>query len=178
MTFFHCFAGSRPNFDPGRNGGPRSIPAAGGGTRVAGRTRSHRVRDPPGPSPPPHLARYNQDAAPPGRSPNHANRPTAAHWRGSGRGRDCVTINTEHLCADARLNRVALRVTRRSSGGAEASGTAPTWRARLTEMELTQEMVEVYAPSLGVSQPRRIRVAAAEHLWLVDPTGLDSYLPF
>lgn len=94
-----------------------------------------------------------------------------------GGGRDYVTINTEHLCADARLDRVALRVTRRSTGGAEARGTAPTWRARLTEMELTQEMVEVYAPSLGVSQPGRIRVVATDHLWLVDPTGFDSYLP-
>ena len=94
-----------------------------------------------------------------------------------GGGRDYVTINTEHLCADARLDRVALRVTRRSSGGVEARGTAPTWRARLTEMELTQEMVEVYAPSLGVSQPGRIRVVATDHLWLVDPTGFDSYLP-
>ncbi len=94
-----------------------------------------------------------------------------------GGGRDYVTINTEHLCADARLDRVALRVTRRSSGGVEARGTAPTWRARLTEMELTQEMVEVYAPSLGVSQPGRIRVVAADHLWLMDPTGFDSYLP-
>ncbi len=94
-----------------------------------------------------------------------------------GGGRDYVTINTEHLCADARLDRVALRVTRCSSGGAEARGTAPTWRARLTEMELTQEMVEVYAPSLGVSQPGRIRVVATDHLWLVDPTGFDAYLP-
>ncbi len=94
-----------------------------------------------------------------------------------GGGKDYVTINTEHLCVDARLARIALRVTKRSAGGTEARGMAPTWRARLTEMELTQEVVEVYAPSLGNPRRGRIRVVAVDHLWLVDPAGFDSYLP-
>ena len=93
-------------------------------------------------------------------------------------GADYVTITTEHLCADARLDRVALRVTKRRSGGSQAGGMPPTWRARLVQMELTQEVVEVHAPSLGVSLEGRIRVVAVDHLWLVEAAGYDSYLPF
>ena len=93
-------------------------------------------------------------------------------------GTDYVTINTEHLCADARLDRVALRVTKRHSGGAQAGGMPYTWRARLTQMELTQETVEVHAPTLGLSLAGRIRAVAVDHLWLVDTAGVDSYVPF
>jgi len=96
----------------------------------------------------------------------------------TGGGADYVTISTERIRADARLGRVALRVTRRSSGGAQAWRMPTTWRARLTEMELTQQKVEVHAPSLGVSLVGRIRVVATDHLWLVDTAGCDSYLPF
>jgi len=53
-----------------------------------------------------------------------------------------------------------------------------TWRARLIQMELTQEEVEVHAPSLGVSLSGRIRAVAADHVWLVDAAGFDSYVPF
>ena len=93
-------------------------------------------------------------------------------------GTDYVTINTEHLCADARLDRVALLVTKRHSGGAQAGGMPSTWRARLTQMELTQETLEVHAPSLGVSRAGRIGAVAVDHLWLVDTAGQDFYVPF
>lgn len=93
-------------------------------------------------------------------------------------GTDYVTINTEHLCADARLGRVALRVTKRHSGGAQAGGMPSTWRARLAQMELTQETVKVYAPSLGVSVAGKIRAVAVDHVWLVDAAGFDFYVPF
>jgi len=93
-------------------------------------------------------------------------------------GTDYVTINTNHLCADARLGMVALRVTKRRSGGAQAGGMPSTWRARLTQMELTQETVQVHAPSLGVSLEGRIRAVAVDHVWLVDAAGFDIYVPF
>lgn len=93
-------------------------------------------------------------------------------------GTDYVTINTKHLCADARLGKVALRVTKRHSGGAHAGGMPSTWRARLIQMELTRETVEVHAPSLGISLAGRIKAVAVDHVWLVDAAGLDSYVPF
>ncbi len=93
-------------------------------------------------------------------------------------GADYVTINTRQLCADARLGMVALRVTKRHSGGAHAAGMPSNWRARLTQMELTQESVELHSPSLGVSLAGRIRAVAVDHVWLVDAAGFDSYLPF
>ncbi len=94
-----------------------------------------------------------------------------------GSGRDYLTMNTENLCVDARLDRISLRVARRTAGGAEARGAAPTWRARLTELEMTQEAVELYAPSLPEPRKGRIRVVSMDHLWLVEPTGTDCYLP-
>ena len=94
-----------------------------------------------------------------------------------GCGADYLTLNTEHLCVDARLDRIVLEVSKRSSGGIEARGMAPTWRARLTELELTQEVVEVYAPLLGNTRRGRIRVAATDHSWLEDRAGFDFYLP-
>lgn len=96
----------------------------------------------------------------------------------TGGGRDYVTVDAGGLSADARLGQVALRVTRRHSGGTRARGTPTTWRARLIELELNQETVEIHAPSLGVSLAGRIRAVAADHLWLVDAAGYDSYVPF
>ncbi|MDE0675418.1 MAG: hypothetical protein F4Z41_00410 [Acidimicrobiia bacterium] len=93
-------------------------------------------------------------------------------------GQDYVTITTKHLCADVRLDMVALRVAKRNSGGARAGGMPSTWRARLTQMELTQETVEVHAPSLGVAQAGKIRAVAVDHVWLVDTAGFDFYVPF
>lgn len=92
-------------------------------------------------------------------------------------GEDYVTVNTGQTRVDARLQRIGLVVIRGSSGGAHASGLAPTWRALLTELELSREPVELYGSSLGHSRHGRIRVVSEDHLWLVEPTGLDSYLP-
>lgn len=95
----------------------------------------------------------------------------------AGCGSDYLTLSTGRLCVDARLDRISMLVTKRSSGGTQARGTAPTWRARLTELELTQEPVELYAPSLLGSRRGRIRVVSADHLWLVESSGIDCYLP-
>lgn len=100
-------------------------------------------------------------------------------WTGevAGCGKDYLTLYTEQFCVDARLDRIVLVVTKRSSGGIEAKGLAPTWLARLKELELTEEPVELYGPSLGHSRKGRIRVVSTDHIWLVEKTGLDSYLP-
>ena len=95
----------------------------------------------------------------------------------TGCGLDYLTLETDSLCVDARLEHVSLLVAKRSAGGAETGETAPTWRAQLTEFELTQEPVELHAPSLLGSRKGRIRVVAADHVWLVEATGIDCYLP-
>ena len=92
-------------------------------------------------------------------------------------GGDYVTLNTGQLRVDARLQKIGLVVSKGSSGGVQASGVAPTWRALLTELELSREPVELYGSSLGHSRQGRIRVVSEDHIWLVEPTGLDSYLP-
>ena len=92
-------------------------------------------------------------------------------------GEDYLTLNTGETRVDAHLPRIGLVVTRGRSGGARAAGVAPTWRALLTELELSGEPVELYGSSLGHSRQGRVRVVAEDHLWLVEPAGLDSYLP-
>lgn len=94
-----------------------------------------------------------------------------------GCGEDYVTVNTDSLSVDARLDRFVIRVSRRSCGGTAAAGNAPTWRARLTELELTQERVELLAPPLSNPLRGRIRVVSLDHVWLIEATGIDCYLP-
>ncbi len=94
-----------------------------------------------------------------------------------GCGRDYLTFNTDSLCVDARLDQVSLLVTKRPAGGTVTRGMAPTWRARLTELEITQEPVELYATTFRGSRRGRIRVVSIDHLWLSEPTGVDCYIP-
>ena len=94
-----------------------------------------------------------------------------------GCGRDYLTLNTDSLCVDARLDRFALQVKRRAAGGRDSPGMAPTWRARLTELELTHEPVDLYAPPPFGPRSGRIRVVSVDHLWLIETTGVECYLP-
>ena len=100
-------------------------------------------------------------------------------WSGEvvGSGEDYLTLGAGHLCVDARLDRITLVVTKQQSGGMEAKGVANTWRARLRELELTNQPVELYGPSLGHSRQGRIRVVSGDHIWLAERAGLESYLP-
>lgn len=95
-----------------------------------------------------------------------------------GCGADYLTLGTEGTRVDARLDRVAMVVTKQVAGGMETGGGAPTWRARFQELELTGEPVELYGPSLGGSWQGRIRVVSTDHIWLVHRAGSDVYLPF
>ena len=94
-----------------------------------------------------------------------------------GCGDDYVTVETDLVRVDARTDRIAMVVQRRSSGGAAAKGVAPTWRARLLELELGQAPVEVFTPLLGVSRKGRIRAVSSDHIWLAGANGEDCYLP-
>lgn len=94
-----------------------------------------------------------------------------------GYGSDYLTLTTESLCVDARLDRVSLRIARRTAGGLESRGWAPTWTARLAELEITGEPVEVCGPLFPERRKGRIRVVSADHVWLVGPAGIDYYIP-
>lgn len=94
-----------------------------------------------------------------------------------GCGKDYVTVKTDLVRVDARTDRIAMVVQRRSSGGAAARGVAPTWRARLLELELAQAPVEVFTPLLEVSRKGRIRAVSSDHIWLAGAHGEDCYLP-
>lgn len=92
-------------------------------------------------------------------------------------GGDYVTLDTGQHCVHARLQRIGLAVTRRPSGGGQASGVAPTWRALLVELELSSEPVELYGVTLGHSRRGRIKVVSEDHVWLVEPADVNCYLP-
>ena len=100
-------------------------------------------------------------------------------WSGEvvGCGEDYLTLGAGELCVDARLDRITLVVAKQESGGMETRGAADTWRARLRELELADQRVELYGPTLGPSRRGKIRVVSTDHIWLVEGTGLDSYLP-
>lgn len=100
-------------------------------------------------------------------------------WSGEvvGCGEDYLTLAAGGLCVDARLDRITLVVAKQESGGMETRGTAGTWRARLRELELTDQPVEFYGPTLGRSRRGKIRVVSSDHIWLAERAGLDSYLP-
>jgi hypothetical protein len=92
-------------------------------------------------------------------------------------GEDYFTLDTGQRVIHARLQNIGLVVTKRSSGGGQASGEAPTWRALLSELELSSEPIELYGPALGHPRQGRIKVVSSDHVWLVEPAGVDSYLP-
>lgn len=94
-----------------------------------------------------------------------------------GCGRDYLTVNTQDLCVDARLDQVCILVTKKAAGGTTTRGWAPTWRARLTELELTGEPVELFAGPLRGPRRGKIKVVSSDHLWLSEPNGVDCYLP-
>ena len=95
-----------------------------------------------------------------------------------GCGADYLTLETVGGRVDARLDRIAMVVTKQVSGGIDPKGGAPTWRARLKELELTGEEVELYGSSLGHSRQGRIRAVSTDHVWLVERSRSDIYLPF
>lgn len=92
-------------------------------------------------------------------------------------GSDYISIDTPTEHHDIRLSACALLVERSTQGGFTPRGGSVTIRARLAEFEQTGEVVEIRAPSLGVTVRGRILVAAADHVCLANLDGVEMVIP-
>jgi len=92
---------------------------------------------------------------------------------------DLVSLETDGGWIDANLSGPLHLVIRRRaySDGFDRVAGAPTFKARLTEYELTGELVEVVAPHAGVSVKGRIAAVARDHLMLTTADGQDVFVP-
>jgi hypothetical protein len=92
-------------------------------------------------------------------------------------GRDYLTIDDGRQEADVRLAAVTLRRRRMPRGGRSGMPGSLTLRARMTEYELTGELVTVVATALPEAVEGRIEVVAADHVAFTDREGGEWYLP-
>jgi hypothetical protein len=100
-----------------------------------------------------------------------------ASGRVEGAGADYVTLVSEALEVDVRLDRVVLRADRSPTGGGEQVGGSRTWLARLREFEQTGEPVELWLPAAGVAVRGRIEMVATDHLVVIEAMEREVYLP-
>lgn len=91
-------------------------------------------------------------------------------------GEDLLRLRTVGGPVDVNLRGpVALTVVERATaGGAERSAGAPSFRSRLSELELEGATVELGDGGDGLVG--RIDVVAVDHVVLVDPAGAERYV--
>ncbi|MFO7548906.1 MAG: hypothetical protein R6X29_08590 [Acidimicrobiia bacterium] len=100
-----------------------------------------------------------------------------ASGRVEGAGTDYVTLVSDALEVDVRLDRVVLRADRSPAGGGEQAGGSRTWLARLREFEQTGEPVELWMPATGSSVRGRVEIVASDHLVVVEALEREVYVP-
>ncbi|NIA24458.1 MAG: hypothetical protein GWP04_02695 [Gammaproteobacteria bacterium] len=92
---------------------------------------------------------------------------------------DLVSLETDGGWIDANLvGPLHLVIRRRAySDGFDRVAGADTFKARLSEYELTGELVEIVAPHAGVSMKGHISAVAKDHLMLTTADGQDVFVP-
>ena len=101
-----------------------------------------------------------------------------AEWKGEvvAVGADYLSLQTALLLLDARLDSVAIAITPARQGGHTAKAASETFRARLTEFELTGERVTLRSRAPAVEVTGIIEVVAPDHV-VVNCPGELCYLP-
>lgn len=94
-----------------------------------------------------------------------------------GAGRDFVTLESEALWVEVRLETAIVRVEPSPVGGGVQSGGSATWVARLKEFEQTGEDLEIWVPSASQGLHGMIETVAEDHLVVADRLGGRAYLP-
>jgi len=92
---------------------------------------------------------------------------------------DLVSLETDGGWIDANLSGPLHLVIRRRaySDGFDRVAGAKTFKARLSEHELTGEPIEIVAPLAGVSMKGRIAAVAKDHVMLTTADGQDVFVP-
>lgn len=94
-----------------------------------------------------------------------------------GAGTDYVTLASDALWVDVRLDAVVIRREPSVSGGVEQITGSTTWIARLKEFEQTGEDLELWVPAARQGLHGRIETVAADHLVVTDRLGGSAYVP-
>lgn len=94
-----------------------------------------------------------------------------------GAGTDYLTLASDALWVDVRLDEVVIRRESSPSGGVEQTSGSTTWIARLKEFEQTGEDLEVWVPASRQGLHGRIETVAADHLVVTDRLGGSVYVP-
>lgn len=92
---------------------------------------------------------------------------------------DLVTLRTASGTVDVNLRAPALLrvVERAASGGRDAHDGPSSFKARLFEVEMADEIVEIGCVNLGEEQPGRIVAVAVDHVVWSDRDGGEWFLP-
>jgi hypothetical protein len=92
-------------------------------------------------------------------------------------GKDYLVCQTPTEIVDAPFDKVVIRVERRPEGGHDTRGGSITFKARLSELEHSGEVVTLTAPGAALEVRGRIVVAATDHCIVEDSDGPRLYIP-
>jgi hypothetical protein len=92
-------------------------------------------------------------------------------------GRDYLVCQTQAEVVDAPFERVLLRVERKPKGGHTTRGGSHTFKARLSELEQTGELVTIVTADAGIEIVGRLAVVAMDHCIIEEPDGSRVHVP-
>lgn len=92
-------------------------------------------------------------------------------------GRDYLVCQTQTEIVDAPFERVVIRVERRPEGGHATRGGSITFKARLSELEHSGEMVTLMTADTALEVRGRIAIVATDHCIVEDPDGPRLHVP-
>lgn len=92
-------------------------------------------------------------------------------------GKDYLVCQTQTEIVDAPFERVVIKVERRTAGGHTTRGGSITFKARLSELEHTGEIVTLSTADAALEVRGRIAIVAADHCIVEDPEGPRLHIP-
>lgn len=92
-------------------------------------------------------------------------------------GKDYLVCQTPTEVVDAPFERVVIRVERRPAGGHTTRGGSITFKARLSELEQSGEMVTMTTAEASIEIRGRVAIAATDHCIIEDPEGPRFHVP-
>lgn len=92
-------------------------------------------------------------------------------------GKDYLVCQTPTEIVDAAFERILIRVKRRPQGGHTAHGGSITFKARLSELEHSRELVKFTTADAALEVQGRVAVVAADHCIIENPDGARLHVP-
>lgn len=92
-------------------------------------------------------------------------------------GKDYLVIETKTEIVDAPFERILIRVERQPQGGHTTRGGSITFKARLSELEHSGEMVTICSADTAFEMVGRVAIVSTDHCIIEDPTGPRFHVP-